>query len=80
MSESDEKLEFFSVLRHEICTRKVLKTAKNGLKWQNLEHSFYKKELTQLNFLIKFGLSDLKLVGIGAKIIKIGPEMPILEP
>ena len=29
-------------------------------------------------FLIKFGLSDLKLVGIGTKIIKIGPEMPIL--
>ena len=34
--------------------------------------------VTWLVFLIKFGLSDLKLVGIGTKIIKIGPEMPIL--
>ena len=31
-------------------------------------------------FLIVFELSDLKLVDIGTKIIKIGPEMPILEP
>ena len=35
--------------------------------------------VTWLVFLIKFGLSDLKLVDIGAKIIKIGPELPILE-
>ena len=36
-------------------------------------------EATELNFLIKFGFSDLKLVDIGTKIIKIGLEMPILE-
>ena len=36
------------------------------------------KELKMFDFLIKFGLSDLKLVDIGTKIIKIGPEMPIL--
>ena len=36
------------------------------------------KELKMCNFLIKFGLSDLKLVDIGSKIIKIDPEMPIL--
>ena len=37
------------------------------------------KELKMFNFLIKFGLSDLKLMGIDTKIIKIGPEMPILQ-
>ena len=37
------------------------------------------KQWTIFKFLIKFGLSDLKLVGIGTKFIKIGPEMPILE-
>ena len=37
------------------------------------------KEATRHIFLIKFELSDLKLVEIGTKIIKIGPEMPILE-
>ena len=36
-------------------------------------------EATELNFLIIFRLSDLKLVDIGTKIIKIGLEMPILE-
>ena len=36
------------------------------------------KESKMFNFLIKFGLSDLELVDIGTKIIKIGPEMPIL--
>ena len=29
-------------------------------------------------FLLKFELSDLKIVGIDTKIIKIGSEMPIL--
>ena len=37
------------------------------------------KERKIFNSLIKFGLSDLKLVGIGAEIIKIGLEMPILD-
>ena len=36
------------------------------------------KELKILHFLIKIELSDLKLVDIGTKIIKIGQEVPIL--
>ena len=36
------------------------------------------KQWKIFKFLIKFGLSDLKLVDIGAKIIQIGPEMPFL--
>ena len=38
----------------------------------------FMKQWKIFKFLIKFGLSDLKLVDIGTKIIKIGPEMPIL--
>ena len=37
------------------------------------------KEQKKLTFLIRFGLGDLEIVGFGTKIIKIGPEMPILE-
>ena len=38
------------------------------------------KEATELTLLPEFELSDLKLVDIGTKIIKIGREMQILEP
>ena len=31
------------------------------------------------NFVAEFELTDLELVDIGPRIIKIGPEMPILE-
>ena len=30
-------------------------------------------------FLIKFEISDLQIVDMGAKNVQIGPEMPILE-
>ena len=57
------------------------KSAQKQLFQQNrpcLGYEFYGKEAFELVFLIKFGLSDLKLVDIGAKIIQIGPEMPFL--
>ena len=38
-----------------------------------------REEWYSTNFFIKFELSDLDLVEIGTKIIKIVPEMPILE-
>ena len=38
------------------------------------------KEAKIFIFLTRNELADLKLVVIGTKIIKIGPEMPILEP
>ena len=34
----------------------------------------------ECTFDIEFGLADLELVDIGPKIIKIGPEMRILDP